>query len=246
MKWYGKHFKVGILYSRAGIATQILLSAGDNLFLVDSGDGTLRDLVQQNIDLNRIETIFFTHGHADHVSGLFAVLAHFRNMERTKKVEIVYTEGINSVPQIIQAFKNSISNTLFPIECLQISAGQTMQISGVTIKAYQMTHYAAVGHHKLLYPDIAMGYRFLFEGESIAITGDTGLCQNLKDLVRGTDIALIDSTLKDYEATEERVNNLHLSEEKAREIGKLTRLYILSPFLSSPLLIFLFNRRYTF
>jgi len=52
------------------------------------------------------------------------------------------------------------------------------------------------------------------------------LCQNLKDLVKGVDIALIDSTLQDFEVTEERVNKLHLSEQKAREIGKLCRLYI--------------------
>jgi ribonuclease Z len=137
MKWYGKHFKVGILYSRAGIATQILLSAGDNLFLVDTGDGTLRDLVQQNIDLNKIRAIFFTHGHADHISGLFAVLSQFRNMERMQKVEIVYPEGIISISQIIQAFKNSIFHTLFSIECQQIKAGQTIQVSGITIKAFR-------------------------------------------------------------------------------------------------------------
>jgi ribonuclease BN (tRNA processing enzyme) len=226
MKWYGKYFKVGILFSRAGIATQILLSAGNDLFLVDTGDGTLRDLIQQNIDLNRIKAIFFTHGHADHVSGLFAVLSQFRNMERMQKVEIVYPEGTTSIAHIIQAFKKSISQTLFSIGCQQISTSQTIQVSGITMKAYQMTHYAAVGHHKLLYPDIAMGYRFSFEGESIAITGDTGLCQNLKDLVKGVDIALIDSTLQDFEVTEERVNKLHLSEQKAREIGKLCRLYI--------------------
>ena len=101
------------------------------------------------------------------------------------------------------------------------------------MKAYQMTHYAAVGHHKLLYPDIAMGYRFSFERESIAITGDTGLCQNLRDLVKDTDIALIDSTLDGCKATEERVKKLHLSKEKAMEIGKLSRLYI-PIHLSSP------------
>lgn len=226
MKWYGQLFKVAILFSRAGVATQMILSAGDNLFLIDTGDGTLRDLIKQRIDINRIRAIFLTHGHHDHVSGLFALLAHFRNMERNQKIIIIYPQGIISVPQVIQAFKESFSDIFFSIECIQIKPGEAMQWLGLSIKAYQMTHYAAVGTHKLLHPDIALGYRFLFKGESIALSGDAGLCPELEELVRGADIALIDSTLQKHEVTEERINKLHLSREKAREIGKLAKQYI--------------------
>jgi ribonuclease BN (tRNA processing enzyme) len=226
MKWYGNLFKVGVLYSVAGIATQIVLFARGNLFLVDTGDGTLRDLLQQKINLEDLRAIFFTHGHTDHVSGLFALLAHLRNMERKNSIDIIYPEGIVSVPQIIQAFKNSFPDFLYHIKSHQIKNGEIIEIGHLEAKAFQMTHYAAVGVHKLLYPDIAFGYRFSFQGESIAITGDTGLCVALEELVRGADIALIDSSLKESEATEERLSKLHLSEEKAREIGKLARKYI--------------------
>jgi len=233
MKRYGNLFKVGVLYSVAGIATQIVLYARDNLFLVDTGDGTLRDLLKQKIDLESLRAIFFTHGHTDHVSGLFALLAHLRNRERKKSIEIIYPEGIVSVPQIIEAFKNSFPDFHYVIESQQIKNGETIEIGPLKAKAFQMTHYAAVGVHKLLYPDIAFGYRFSFQGESIAITGDTGLCVALEELVRGADIALMDSSLKESEVTEERLYKLHLSEEKAREIGKLARKYI--PIHSSPL-----------
>ncbi len=226
MKWYGNLFKIGILYSRAGIATQILLSANKDLFLVDTGDGTLRDLLKQKIDIEQIRAIFYTHGHTDHVSGLFGLLAHFRNMERKKNIDIIYPDGIVSVPELIKSFQKSFPDYLFPITIKHIKDNETIKIVHLTIKALQMVHYSAVGRHKLLYADIAFGYRFSYQGESIAISGDTGLCNALYELVRGSDIALIDSSLRSNEVTEERLYKLHLSEEKAQEIGKLAKQYI--------------------
>lgn len=226
MKWSGNLFKVGILYSRAGIATQIILAAKGDFFLVDAGDGTLRDLISQKIDIKNIKAIFFTHGHTDHVSGLFGLLAHFRNMERKESIEIIYPEGILSIPQLIVAFQNSYFKAYFPINIHRVTSGEIIKMGQLSAKALAMTHYAAIGKHKLLYPDIAFGYRFSFQGESIAISGDTGLCPALIDLVKDADIALIDSSLPNNELTEERLYKLHLTRQKAREIGRLARKYI--------------------
>ena len=226
MKWYGEFFKAGVLYSRAGVATQIILSAANHLFLVDTGDGTLRDLLKQKIDIEQIRAIFLSHGHHDHISGLYAILAHFRNMERNEKITIVYPKGVPAIPRIIQAFLNSFSDISYSIDEKQIGSGDRLTLFNVSVQVFQMTHYAAVGVHKLLHPDIAVGYRFSFKGESIAISGDTGLCPQLEKLVKGADIAFIDSTLKTNEVTEERLAKLHLSEEKARDLGKLAGQYI--------------------
>jgi len=42
-----------ILYSKAGIATQILLSTEEDYFIVDIGDGTLRDLLLRKINFKK-------------------------------------------------------------------------------------------------------------------------------------------------------------------------------------------------
>jgi ribonuclease BN (tRNA processing enzyme) len=96
-----------ILYSRAGIATQILLSTEEYYFIVDAGDGTLRDLVSLKINFQKIRGIFLTHGHYDHIGGLYALLGHFRVIERKEKIDIYFPKGCKEVQQIVFAFKEN-------------------------------------------------------------------------------------------------------------------------------------------
>lgn len=42
-----------VLYSQAGIATQIMISLEEDCFIVDKGDGTLRDLLCRKIDFKK-------------------------------------------------------------------------------------------------------------------------------------------------------------------------------------------------
>jgi ribonuclease BN (tRNA processing enzyme) len=215
-----------VLYSKAGIATQIMISVGEDYFIVDAGDGTLRDLLCKRIALRKIKAIFLTHGHYDHIGGLYALLGHFRVIERKEKIDIYFPQGSKEAQQIIFAFKENYDDFSFKIQTHEIKGGVEVKIEDLKVKIYQMRHYAAVGVNRILHPDVAVGYRFIYKGESVAISGDTAICPGLIELVRGADVAYIDSTLKEEEATDIILNNLHLSKKKAEEIGKLAKKYI--------------------
>jgi len=216
-----------VLYSQAGVATQILIFTGENYFIVDVGDGTLRDLLCRKIDFRKIKGIFLTHGHYDHISGLYALLGHFRVIERREAINIYFPQRCKEAHQLILAFKNSYSDISFIIQTHEVKGGDEVKIEDLKVKIYQMRHYAAVGVNRILHPDPAVGYRFIYKGESVAISGDTGICPGLKKLVQGADLALIDSTLNKDEETKELLEKLHLSKEKAEEIGKLAKKYVL-------------------
>lgn len=68
--WQGKNWNVKVLYSKAGVATQILISTLECDILVDVGDGTLRDLLEPDYDFEQLKAVAITHGHFDHVGGL--------------------------------------------------------------------------------------------------------------------------------------------------------------------------------
>jgi len=61
--WRGEDWNVQVLYSMAGVATQILISTLECDVLVDVGDGILRDLLRLDYDFKRLEAIIITHGH---------------------------------------------------------------------------------------------------------------------------------------------------------------------------------------
>jgi ribonuclease BN (tRNA processing enzyme) len=65
--WQGVGWSVEVLYSRAGIGTQILVSSNGGDVLLDVGDGTLRDLLskEDGYDLSRLKGALITHGHCD-------------------------------------------------------------------------------------------------------------------------------------------------------------------------------------
>ena len=216
-----------ILYSKAGIATQILLSIKEDYFIVDTGDGTLRDLLFRKINFRKIKGIFLTHGHFDHIAGLYALLGYLRTIERKCPINIYFPKGSKEAQQIVFAFQKSYNDFSFQIQMHEVKGGDEVKIKDLEVKIYQMRHYAAVGVNRILHPDPAVGYRFICKGESVAISGDTGICPGLKKLIRGADVAYIDSTLNANGATKELLEKLHLSKEKAEEIGKLAKKYIL-------------------
>lgn len=216
-----------ILYSRAGIATQILLSTEEDYFIVDIGDGALRDLLFRKINFRKIKGIFLTHGHYDHIAGLYALLGYLRTIERKRPINIYFPQGSKEAPQIIFAFQKNYDDLSFPIQMHEVKGGDEIELSDLKIKIFKMRHYAAVGVNRILHPDPAVGYRFIYQGESVAISGDTGICPDLRKLIQGADVAYIDSTLNAEEATQELLEKLHLSKENAEEMGKLAKKYIL-------------------
>ncbi|MEJ2103496.1 MAG: MBL fold metallo-hydrolase [Ignavibacteriaceae bacterium] len=67
--WKKKNFSIKIFCSIPNIATGILLKAGKSHFVIDPGDGILRDLNKEIgvKNLLNISDVFVTHGHHDHI-----------------------------------------------------------------------------------------------------------------------------------------------------------------------------------
>lgn len=228
-EWKGKGLSVNILYSRAGVAQQIWISNESGSLLFDTGDGVLRDIISNELDIDQIRAIIFTHGHFDHVGSLHSLLGFLRMKGRKEELPILAPEGCTEVFSIVDNFIRCYPDTMpFKISRKEIRSQEILHIADMSIEAYPVVHYGSIKGSGILGKIPAMGYRISYKGETIAISGDTGMCPSLKELVKGADLAIIEATIQTSKgAKKETLEKVHLSEDLAKEVGKLAKDFIL-------------------
>jgi ribonuclease BN (tRNA processing enzyme) len=214
-----------VLYSYAGVATQILVTNPKFFILFDVGDGILRDLLDEGIrfPLSSPIHIFLTHGHFDHCGSLFSLLSFLRMLGQENPVNVYYPKGAKEIEGLIQLFISSYPNTIpFKLITLSLEQYSIVEITKkINVKAYQMKHGGSTLSHGLL-PEIpALGYAIFNNGNKIlAFTGDTGMNENLQDLVLDADHAYIEAT---YPSNTH--SSYHLTSTEASKLGKLAKNY---------------------
>ncbi|MCG3225888.1 MAG: MBL fold metallo-hydrolase [Candidatus Heimdallarchaeota archaeon] len=221
--WIGNHLRVKVLCSYAGLATQILVNEieSDNNLLIDVGDGILRDFLNlPRKYFENIQAVLITHGHFDHVGGLFSLLSFFRMINRTEKLTLVCPKNVVELQGIIKTFRDSYKDSIpFPLDIVEIDS--EIKLDSVKITPFAVQHRGSIiGGGEL--PDIpTLGFVLTKEGEKVLYTSDTGFFKNLKIYINDVDFALIEGTNKDKGST------YHMSIPEAEELGKLAKNYLI-------------------
>ncbi len=70
-----------------------VLNAHERLYLIDCGEGTQMQLRKNRIRFGKINHIFISHLHGDHVFGLYGLLSTFSLMGRTTPVHLYAPEN---------------------------------------------------------------------------------------------------------------------------------------------------------
>lgn len=163
----------------------------DGKILIDCGNGIVKTLTEQGIDINNIEAILITHLHADHFLDLpFFILA--KNIYKSQKMTRIYcpkgTEKIiehlsnDYVAGQATAFENWKNNT--KVEFIEFDDLKDKEIAeGYYANAYIVEH----GEQKPAY-----GYVIRKENKAIGFSGDSTYCQSIDIIVQNSNIAVLD------------------------------------------------------
>jgi ribonuclease Z len=197
----------------------ILVQAGDQNLLFDCGRGATMRLAQLNID--RIDALFLTHLHSDHIVDIPDLWLTGWVMGRKTPLRIWGPVGTREMMTHLQQaysfdihMRRDIDQHLpqagVEVQAKDIEQGVVYKNGGVKVTAFAVDH----GPVKP-----AFGYRIDCGKRSVVLSGDTRYSENLIQFAQGTDV-LIHEVI-DTEAYNALANS-YTPEEKARVIAHHT------------------------
>ena len=173
--------------------SSIAISSGDEVVLVDAGGGSYHQLSRLGGDdfhYKKISAIFISHFHIDHISGLpdFLWGEMWDHMGRREEpLTIIGPHGLkNFFTNRVLAFMGDYPLP-FEVNLVELDDGGSFNGSFYTATSCHLEH-----------GEFSTGYHFDFQGTRVAITGDTGYCENLITLLKKSDLAVMEWSISDF------------------------------------------------
>ena len=174
-----------------------LVEAGDQKLLFDAGRGVPIRLRQIGVPIGRLDVVFITHYHSDHVSGIPDVwltgwLAPPFG-RRTSPFRVIGPIGAKALMENLERayaldVKIRLEDEKLPPEGIATAVdefdkdGIVYEKNGVKVIAFAVEHGAAIKP--------AVGYRVEYKGRSVTFSGDTRYDENLVKHASGTDLLI--------------------------------------------------------
>jgi len=170
----------------------ILVEAGSETLLFDAGRGCLQRLYQINLSYDKLDALFFTHLHSDHIVGFPDLwLTGWLISKRKIPLNVFGPIGTSEMIMYLQKayifdIKMRIEDDKAPEEgskflVREIQEGIIYEENGVKVIAFEVDHYPVIP---------AFGFRIEYNEHSIVISGDTRYSENLIKFAKGTDLLI--------------------------------------------------------
>lgn len=186
--------------NRAGPCAVVI--AGRRMFVVDIGEGGARTIALGGLPVGRVDGLFLTHFHSDHVDGIGPLML-MRWTQSTAQTPLP-VHGPAGVEAVVAGFNAAYATdngyrvahhgaAIVPpagAGAIAVPFG-VPPVDGTPVMVFNRDGLAVTAFrvdHRPVSP--AVGYRFSYRGRSIVITGDTGPTPAIARNARGADILL--------------------------------------------------------
>ncbi len=177
----------------------LALIAGGKLYLFDAGEGAIGRLHEFEAPVLRLEKIFLTHLHSDHISGVAEVLHNTWLYGRQHPVALVGPPGTEEVLNGIRAVyhedltermhvlaQDGVDPAIAFSEAVEVTVDDQDAVvvvdkPGLKIEAFRVNHPA--WHY-------AYGYKIQVANKIVVVSGDTTYSENLLKHARGADLLI--------------------------------------------------------
>lgn len=128
-----------------------VLNHDERLVLLDCGEGTLVQAQRFDLRLSRLDAVFISHLHGDHIFGLPGLLTTLSILGRSRTLVLVGPVGLAALLRTI--FNASRSELAYPLELLEVPPGHPPDtplttVAGLTVYAQALDHRIACWGYK--------------------------------------------------------------------------------------------------
>lgn len=155
--------------------------------LFDVPNGCLKAMLRQNVDVEKIDTIIISHLHGDHCFDMPFVLLYKNSICKSERpIKIITDEDTRKTLELLDKSSHffDFDKNRIAIENIDIKNISNNKIDD----GLEITN-EVVKHGKVKY---ATGYIFKDEHISVGITGDTSICQGVKNMASQVDYLIAD------------------------------------------------------
>lgn len=118
--------------------TSLMTRYNGSSLLIDCGEGTQIAMKEKGWSAKPIDTICFTHYHADHISGLPGLLLTMGNAERTEPLTMIGPKGLE---RVVNALRTIAPELPFDIRYIELTQPEEHLIEqGYHITAFRVNH----------------------------------------------------------------------------------------------------------
>lgn len=186
------------LPSRNRAQTCTAVFAGDRFYIVDLGTGSFENIQSAVIPAGRLDAVFLTHFHSDHIGDLSEANLNSWVGGRTAPLDVYGPTGVeqvvvgeNQALALDAAYRTAHHGAkIAPPETAGMiahafaataSATVVFEKDGLKVSAFAVKHDPVTP---------AVGYRFDYKGRSVVISGDTAYSDNLVAAAHGADLLI--------------------------------------------------------
>jgi ribonuclease Z len=175
----------------------VAILAGKSLYLVDAGAGSAQVATLGRLPLERLEAVFLTHFHSDHIAALPEFNLNSWVAGRPKALSVIgpsgvseVVDGLNAAYRLDRTYRVAHHGAaLMPPE-IGVMQSNLME-AGTKLSFGDLTVTSFAVNHDPIRPAVA--YRFDYRGRSVVISGDAIVEQGLIEAATDADLLLQDT-----------------------------------------------------